>query len=97
MDDDRAGIVENAEVGDVETALGADHQSDIRRRRRDHAQDWRRVLTDHAREDSRAGGERLQRFAEREDRVHVGGCSPPSELRGFSGDQPPALEPVDHP
>lgn len=97
MDGDGSGVVENAEVGDVEAALGADHQSDIRGRRWDGAQDRRRVLTDHAREDPGAGGQRVQGFYQREDRVHVGGRCAPGELRGLAGDQPPALEPVDDP
>jgi pimeloyl-ACP methyl ester carboxylesterase len=97
MNGDGSGVAESAEVGDVETALGADHQSDIRGRRRYRAQDRRCVLTDHAGEDPRARGQRVQRFAQREDRVHVGGRGPSGELRGLSGDQPPALEPVDDP
>ncbi len=97
MNGDGSGVVENAEVGDVEAALGADHQSDVRGRRRDGAQDRRRVLTDHAREDPGAGGQRDQGFSQREDRVHVRGGGAPGELRGLPGDQPPALKPVDDP
>ncbi len=97
MDRHGAGLGEQAEVGGVESTLGADDHGDLCRQCLHCSRDRNGVLPQHAREDRGAGWEGVQRGAEREDGMHLGRGGAAGELCGFSRDEPPAVETVHDP
>jgi hypothetical protein len=95
MDVRGATFVQRAKVRDVEPTLRTDDQPDVRSRLWYCVRYRYGIRADHAGKNPRRAGQRLQRFTQWEDRVHIRRRSATRELRRLARDGAPAFEPVD--